>query len=724
MKLPGSKFWAIVGLACVSLTLVLAISAIWFRYQLSTEELQLTARILFRFFLPLTVMVLLVSLICLWTVEAVFRNYIRPLREMAEKVNLINTTNPSYRLPQNGAEEICRLCDRINETAQWRETLAEQIDDRVRLVRSESEREKKTLAAIVSELPEGVLICNAEGRILLYNHRAKQLLSGSRTKNDADSGQLESRRYIGLGRSVFRVVGRDLLTHVLEQIDGKLRKNEPDTVSYFVVPGADNRLLRAEAVPVIAHGRQLSGLILIFYDITRLVETDSDLNLALQAATRGIRASLAGIRAAIETIIEYPQMDIDRLEKLRQIIHRESITMGELLESNLSFDAHWAFNQWPLVTMSVENLTKLIQIKSLQKQQVRIRMQDSGQNLWVKIDSYTFLRVLLFTIGKLKTMLAADELICRFIPLDWYLGLDLLWTGKPVKIEILREWEQTPLVFEQDGLSLKFSELLDHLGSDMGSYACRQLEGWSYLRFYLPAAEILETDETRAMPILPDSRPEFYDFDLFDRGVETTELEDRLLTELTYTVFDMETTGLNPQEGDEILSIGAVRIVNCRLLRGEHFEQLVDPLRPIPWESVKIHGIHPEMVLGKPTIEEALAGFWQFVANTVLLAHNAAFDMRFLQIKEKQTGIIFNNSVLDTLLLSAVVHPSHSDHDIEAIAQRLGVRIVGRHTALGDALAAAEIFLKLLPLLAEIGIYTLKDALAASQKTYYARVKY
>jgi DNA polymerase-3 subunit epsilon len=95
-----------------------------------------------------------------------------------------------------------------------------------------------------------------------------------------------------------------------------------------------------------------------------------------------------------------------------------------------------------------------------------------------------------------------------------------------------------------------------------------------------------------------------------------------------------------------------------------------------------------------------------------------------LQMKEEQTTIKFVNPVLDTLLLSAVVHPSHSNHDLEAIAQRLGVRILGRHTAVGDALATGELFLKMLPLLAQNGIYTLKDALEASRKTYYARMKF
>jgi len=726
MKLPRSKFWGAVGLSVVTLIIILTISAVWFKDQLTSDELNFISHLLRRFVGPIVILSLLLVAVCIWAVETLYRNYIRPIRKLTEKVSLINTTNPSYRVPGEGAGEIRLLCDRINEAAQRHENLAKHVEAKVQLAKSESEQEKNTLAAIVAELPEGVLICNEDGRILLYNNRAKQLLAGGPTgdQDPSGSGSHESERYIGLGRSIFGIIDKDLLAHVLDQLTEKLKQNEPQAVSYFVVPGADDRLLRVEAVPVLNEGRQLSGLVLIFYDITRQLATDSDLNLALQAVARGFRASLAGIRSAIENIIAYPQMDIDQLEKLKIIIHRESISMGELLESNLSFDAKIGLNQWPLTTISAENLTELLKTRSLEKLQVQIRVEDIGEPLWVKVDSYSFLLVLLFLIDKLKTLIGIEALTCRLTELDWYVGLDLLWSGAPIKIETLREWEQAPLVFEQEGMSLTLREIIDHLGSDIGSYGSKRLKGTSYLRLFLPVAEIFEPEEVRPMAIVPESRPEYYDFDLFDRAGQVAELENQLLTELSYTVFDMETTGLNPSEGDEILSIGAIRIVNCRLLREERFEQLVDPLRPIPWESVQIHGIHPEMLIGQPTIDKVLPGFQQFVENTILVAHNAAFDMRFLQMKEEQTAVKIINPVLDTLLLSAVVHPSHSNHDLEAIAQRLGVRILGRHTAVGDALATAEMFLKLLPLLAHNGIYTLKDALAASQKTYYARIKF
>jgi DNA polymerase-3 subunit epsilon len=98
--------------------------------------------------------------------------------------------------------------------------------------------------------------------------------------------------------------------------------------------------------------------------------------------------------------------------------------------------------------------------------------------------------------------------------------------------------------------------------------------------------------------------------------------------------------------------------------------------------------------------------------------------MRFLQLKEAQTGVRFEQPVLDTLLLSAVAHPEQASHGLEEIAARLGVNVVGRHTALGDALVTGEVFLRLVPALAERGIRTLGEARAAAEKTYYARLKY
>ena len=161
-------------------------------------------------------------------------------------------------------------------------------------------------------------------------------------------------------------------------------------------------------------------------------------------------------------------------------------------------------------------------------------------------------------------------------------------------------------------------------------------------------------------------------------------------------------------------------------LRIEHevFEQLVDPRRAMSPKAAAITGIDDAMLAGQPAIDKVLPALHQFGEDTVLVAHNAAFDMRFLQLKEARLGIRFEHPVLDTLLLSAVLHPNQESHRLEAIAERLGISVIGRHTALGDAMVTGEVFLKMLPLLAAMGITTLRQAREASEQTYYARIKY
>jgi DNA polymerase-3 subunit epsilon len=223
--------------------------------------------------------------------------------------------------------------------------------------------------------------------------------------------------------------------------------------------------------------------------------------------------------------------------------------------------------------------------------------------------------------------------------------------------------------------------------------------------------------------LAPPGRPVFYDFDLFELARRRPDWDERLLAELVFTAFDLETTGLDPAD-DEIVAIGAVRIANGSLLREEVFDELVDPRRAISLESVEVHGISPWMVAGEPTSDEVLPRFARFAHDSVLLGHNVGFDLRFLERSGSAAGVRFAQPVLDTLLLSAVVHPNQEDHSLEAIAARLGLAVVGRHTALGDAMLAGEAFARLIPLLSEQGVLTLADALKASQATDFAKITY
>lgn len=125
------------------------------------------------------------------------------------------------------------------------------------------------------------------------------------------------------------------------------------------------------------------------------------------------------------------------------------------------------------------------------------------------------------------------------------------------------------------------------------------------------------------------------------------------------------------------------------------------------------------MLKGKPRLEEVLPAFRAFVQDTILLAHNGAFDMAFLQ----RAGI-HQPPLVDTLLLSHLLFPNLQDHRLETLAERFGIPVVGRHTALGDALMTAEVFARMIPLLKAKGYRTLGETLEACAKLPLAKLRY
>lgn len=209
----------------------------------------------------------------------------------------------------------------------------------------------------------------------------------------------------------------------------------------------------------------------------------------------------------------------------------------------------------------------------------------------------------------------------------------------------------------------------------------------------------------RRPPAIP--RAVVYDFKLLSKA-GNAEVSCTPLDELTYVVFDTETTGLYPDQGDEIVQIAAVRIINGKRVKTEAFDTLVNPGRNIPGASTQVHGITNDMVAEAPDTVTAVQRFHKFAEGAVLVAHNAPFDMAFIRRHENAAGCRFDHPILDTVLLSAVVYGEAESHSLDALAHRLGITIPeeARHTAIGDAIATADALLKVIPALKARGLET------------------
>jgi len=217
------------------------------------------------------------------------------------------------------------------------------------------------------------------------------------------------------------------------------------------------------------------------------------------------------------------------------------------------------------------------------------------------------------------------------------------------------------------------------------------------------------------------ARPEFFDFQDLNQPMHWDEIGGKAFKDLRYVVFDCETTGLAPSKGDEIISIAAVRVENGVVNETDVFSRLVNPGMPIPKQSIKFHGITDDMVANEAPIGEVLPAFRAYVGDAVMVAHNAAFDMKFLQLKEEATGVSFPNLVVDTMLLSVFLEHESENHSLDGITQRMGISIEGRHTALGDSLATAAVLVRMMKRLETRGVTTLRQVIEATAKIEHVR---
>ncbi len=656
-------------------------------------------------------------------VRNLFRQYVQGLLRMAENLQLMLAANRDFRVVEDGPPEVQALARNANALAQQRDELLRDVEAQIERAKHSVEEEKNRLAALMSELTQSVVVCNLDGRILLYNNRARlQFRALSEAPGVAGGGEL-----IGLGRSIYGVFERNLITHALETIQQGLKRSNAQAVANFVTTTRAGQLLRVQMAPVLAVGqeqeseRAISGFILMLDNITRSFETESRRDQMLHTLTEGNRASLGNVRAAAE-MLEYPDLQDELRERFRKVIRDEVQAMSKRLDETATEFADSLKARWPLEEMLGADLIAAAQRRIENRLQLPTKLEEVDESLWVKVDSFSLLQALTYLASRLSDEFEVREVRFRLTGAGRLVHLDLIWSGQAMSTETVMSWELEPMRFAGEVSPLTVRDVIERHDGEMWLER-EKVRYRAFFRILLPAAMPQEQIEAAAF-LKGESRPEYYDFDLFNWSERSRAIEDRLLTELTYTVFDTETTGLNPSQGDEIIQIGATRIVNGKLLRQESFEQLVDPQRPLSPESIPIHGITPAMLVDQPTIDRVLPAFHAFAADTVLIAHNAAFDMRFLQLKEEATGLVFDQPVLDTLLLSAVVHPNQESHRLEAIAERLNLTIIGRHTALGDAIVTAEVFLKLIPLLAEKGIRTLREAREAAEKSYYARIRY
>lgn len=551
-------------------------------------------------------------------------------------------------------------------------------------------QEKERLEALLSDVPVGVLLCSADHQLVFYNGQAVDLLGGGHAP--------------GLDRRVFDYLHAPPLAHAYARL---LETEDPDAASDLLcATTADGKVLAAR-MRLLAEGTdhhlaRRPGYVLTLRDVSADMAAHAAREALMDELFDRIRRPAAALQSltGVLTAEDGPAPGPER-DQIRAAAEDEARALSgaihTLFERHEAMRADW----WPLGMIRASDLGDA----------VRARVEAEGRAI-LSVAAPLMLRCEGFEMVALLAMLVA-RLEGRA---DFRLEITeegggalvaLEWAGEPVPIAALEDWLDAPLEVGMEGVSGR--QVLTTHASEI--WPEKMSEGRA--RLCLP---LREARRATSRPV-PVPRAVVYDFELLDRAREA-EIIDTPLDQLTYVVFDTETTGLLPTEGDEIVQIAAVRIVNGRRVNSEVFDTLVNPGRRIPASSTAVHGISEAMVADAPDIAEVGRRFHKFVEGAVLVAHNAPFDMEFLRRKEPLIGANFENPVLDTVLLSAVVFGQSETHSLDALTHRLGITIPeeARHTAIGDTVATADAFLKLLPALKARGLTTFGAVVAEVRK--------
>jgi len=641
----------------------------------------------------------------LWA--AVDRRLLRAAETMSREVGLIAHGTAegkgAARLPLARYGDLAPVAKAINDLS---DKLAAARRDTARAVAestAKAEEQKTRLAAILRDLHEGVLVCNLKHQILLYNQTALDILHLT--------GDL------GLGRSLLHFVVAEPVTHTLERLTLRVREgrhvnHEHGTTAQFVGATTDGRILLAGRMSAILQEAEegsdeppaITGYVITLSDATSELAALGQRDALLREATDGFCAPIANLRAVLETLDDTPELGPEERAAFQAAMLESCNTLSDRLAHVTAEYRSVVTGSWPMSDIHTNNLINLIRHRVGPDAQYRVTL--IGLPQWVHGDSYSLVILFGYLIEYVYALTGVAAYDLSVEPEGQWVYLDISWQGPSVPSGIVDSWLDHPLPDALGGLTV--GDVLQHHKSTMWSEPVKGFEGRSRLRVPLPPALKPPSAHTA---VRGSSRPEFFDFNLLHQPLATSELGRTPLDQLHYVVFDTETTGLAPSNGDEIIQVAAVRIVGGRILTGETFNTLVNPKRTIPPESIPFHGITDAMVADKPTIDKVLPQFRNFVSGAVMIAHNAAFDLKFLKMKERAAGVRFDSPVLDTMLLSRMLLGEGGDHTLDGIAERLGIEVVDRHTALGDSLVTAAVFLRMVELLKERDVRTLDDAI-------------
>lgn len=629
--------------------------------------------------------VILVATFAWWMAD----QYMRPIREIRHGAEIVSRINLDHRIKVNAGDEIEELAIAFNLMAENLGKAYGELEDRVRDATRTLQEERNRLATVLRTMVDGVVVVNEAAETLLMNPRARIILGRGYTS--------------GIGAPLSRILPSDRLNFHLKRLRQKWAPGR-EAVENVVFPLKSGMILEGSLSVIPGSAGELAGFLLVFRDLSSQSESGTRLEETLLEMPGLLRGPVATARSLVETILRHRDMPVEKQGLFLTAITEEMDRLTGRVTAMEEAAGSARTLRWPAIP---SNPRALLDEAVASVTTITYETETSDEPIPpVLVEPFSWVASFRCVLGWIDQRSAGPPLVATNLRIEdgtiiTTFQVKSPFAGDPAELESL-------MVSPDGEAPLPLGEAIRKNRGEMWARFSGNL-----LEIRIAQMQAAGALEARRADGLIEGEPEFYNFDLFlPRPVfEREDLLQSYLENLDYVVVDTETTGLQLSKGDKVISISAVRIQRGRVQNTGIFNTLVNPERPIPPESTEIHRIDDSMVADAPTMNEVYPKFVEYLGDSVLVAHNAAFDKKCLDMAAAEAALPpIDNPVLDTIFLSYALHQEIGGHSLEAIAERMGIRIEGRHTSLGDARATAHIFLGLMTLLPARGVRTLADA--------------
>ena len=280
---PSLKYWIFFGAIYFALISIIVASLIGAWASLN-ESQQIALGEMFNKLVPFPLLGTITILFIIGAlINLLFNDYITPILKLAESARIISSANPEHRAQiKSSSKEIQYLAEIINQSADAFGELQKDVAGKIAVAQAALDEERTRLAALMSELPHGVIVCNTDGQILLYNQQAQELFRGN---SDSVTENNQAQGILGLGRSIFSILDRDPIVHGLEMLYKCHASGRTKMVNNSMITLHTGLCLRVNMAPFFTeqeNSKIISGFVLTLEDMTHQIESDNRRDLLIQ----------------------------------------------------------------------------------------------------------------------------------------------------------------------------------------------------------------------------------------------------------------------------------------------------------------------------------------------------------------------------------------------------------------------------------------------------------